>query len=149
MKRYIKEGGHGDRLHRFFAEQALGRELKAEEQVHHISLDIYENFRGNLVICPNQAYHQLLHTRTEAFLACGDPSYRKCYFCKEWCNPINMSQVRRSPISKRPTAGNYFYHKECARERYHENKAKINPRRNLLRRKCTVLLDVEELLSEI
>jgi len=152
MKAYIKEGGHGNHLHRFIAEQALGRSLKEEEQVHHISLDKYDNGHSNLVICPDKKYHSLIHARTLAFLATGNPDDRKCYLCQAWCAPSTMSQVKRRETSARPTAGNYFYHKECALANYYRKKDRINPRRNMLRRKIQAphkILDADKLLSEI
>jgi hypothetical protein len=49
------------------AEKALGKPLPNGAVVHHMNEDPLDNFTPfNLVICPNQAYHLLLHRRTEA-----------------------------------------------------------------------------------
>jgi hypothetical protein len=50
--------------HVFLAEKALGRKLPAKTVVHHMNNNPADNHTPlNLVICPNQAYHMLLHIR--------------------------------------------------------------------------------------
>jgi hypothetical protein len=60
---YIRKQGSKKHLHTLIAEQAIGRELKGEERVHHIDYNRSNNAHTNLVICPNQKYHLLLHAR--------------------------------------------------------------------------------------
>lgn len=50
--------------HIHIAEQALGRKLPAKAVVHHMNEKPADNHTPfNLVICPDQAYHMLLHKR--------------------------------------------------------------------------------------
>lgn len=50
--------------HRFLAEQALGKPLPPEAEVHHMNNDKGDNHTPfNLVICPDRAYHMFLHKR--------------------------------------------------------------------------------------
>ncbi len=50
--------------HRLLAEKALGRPLPPEARIHHMNEDKADNFTPyNLVICPNDEYHKLLHRR--------------------------------------------------------------------------------------
>jgi hypothetical protein len=49
--------------HIYIVEQILGRKLPPGAVVHHVDEDRLNNTPTNLVVCPNQAYHMLLHTR--------------------------------------------------------------------------------------
>lgn len=50
--------------HILLAEKALGRPLPLGAQVHHMNENPLDNFTPfNLIICPDQAYHLLLHKR--------------------------------------------------------------------------------------
>lgn len=72
---------HGIRLHRWLAEQALGKSLPRGVVVHH-----HNGLRvgGTLVICQDPAYHVLLHTRTKIVRAGGNPNTDGwCYACKQ------------------------------------------------------------------
>ena len=89
---YVRHGTGGKliRAHQILAEKALGRQLPKGAQVHHVDENKHNNSPGNLVLCPSDAYHKLLHARQRAMDACGNPNYRKCQFCKEWCDPETM-----------------------------------------------------------
>lgn len=84
------------------AEKAIGKRLPAGARVHHVDGNRLNNEPSNLVICPDDAYHALLHRRQEAMDAAGNPNYRKCQFCKEWDDPANLKVVSLGG-----------YHREC------------------------------------
>jgi hypothetical protein len=44
--------------------------------------------------------------RREATLACVDPTYRRCRFCKQFDDPMNMTGVISGAIRR-------YYHKPC------------------------------------
>jgi len=75
--------GSSVRLHQVLAMKALGRELPKGVEVHHHTAD-------QLVICPDKAYHKLLHQRERALDACGNANWRKCVICKTYDDPVNM-----------------------------------------------------------
>lgn len=70
--------------HREIAERALGKPLPKLAQVHHVDENPSNNESSNLVICPSQSYHRLLHKRMKAYDACGNPDYRKCRYCGKY-----------------------------------------------------------------
>lgn len=84
------------------AEKALGRAIPPCAQVHHWDEVRSNNAPSNLVICENQAYHRLLHSRRRAYEACGNPNAKKCYICKMY----DMATV---------TSKAGYYHRECIR----------------------------------
>lgn len=51
----------GEHVH--VAEQALGKKLPKGAEVHHVNGIKWDNCPTNLVVCPDQAYHKLLHKR--------------------------------------------------------------------------------------
>ena len=77
-------------MHEVIVEKALGRPLKRPEQVHHVDEDKINNSPGNLVVCPDQKYHYLLHLRARAFRESGHYDWRRCSFCKTWDDPAQM-----------------------------------------------------------
>jgi hypothetical protein len=54
--------------HIHVAENALGRPMPHGAVVHHVNENKTDNRPENLVICPNEAYHRLLHVRMKALL---------------------------------------------------------------------------------
>ena len=76
--------------------------------VHHVNEIRSDNWKENLVICQDCAYHKLLHRRARALKACGHANWRKCRFCKKYDDPENLS-----------ISGRTIYHKECVNE-YHK-----------------------------
>lgn len=60
---YIQKDGKKKMEHVAVAEKALGKPLPKGAVVHHVDLNKQNNVGSNLVVCPNQAYHLLLHKR--------------------------------------------------------------------------------------
>jgi hypothetical protein len=59
--------------------------------VHHADGDRSNNSPGNLVVCQDNAYHQLLHKRMRARETCGHADWLKCFVCKEYDDPANLN----------------------------------------------------------
>lgn len=91
--------------HVLVAERALGKPLPPGAQVHHWDRDRSNNAPANLVICPDQAYHRLLHRRMAAMEACSNPNWMLCRFCKRHDDPENLYV---SPN------GVHAYHRACS-----------------------------------
>lgn len=90
--------------HILVAERALGRPLPAGAIVHHVDKNPLNNTPSNLVICPDQRYHMLIHQRMRAIDACGNPGWLRCQFCKQHDDQGNLYV---SP------SGNSIFHRKC------------------------------------
>ena len=110
--RVIHKTGRQVTQSRLIVERVLGRPLAPKTQVHHVSKNKTDNNNNNLVVCLDQAYHKLLHRRTEALEACGNANWRKCQHCQQWDAPFNLVIDRM----------NKSFHRVChntkAREHY-------------------------------
>jgi hypothetical protein len=91
--------------HVLVAERAIGKPLPPGAQVHHWDGDRGNNAPRNLVVCPDQAYHRLIHRRMAAFEACGDPTWMPCRLCKRYDAPGNLYVA--------PNSAN-AYHRTCS-----------------------------------
>lgn len=79
--------GNGEdyHVHRYVAEQAIGRKLKNRESVHHLNYDKSDCRRQNLIVCPDDSYHRLLHARTDVLLDGYHPDVDAyCSGCKTY-----------------------------------------------------------------
>ena len=68
--------------HRIVAELAFGGPLPRTAIIHHHNEDKADNANGNLVICENRAYHNLIHARMRVVKRGGDPdTHQICGDC--------------------------------------------------------------------
>jgi len=86
--------------HVLVAEKAIGRRLPKGAVVHHVNNNKLDNRPENLVICPNNGYHSLIHARANAQNACGNPDFRKCGRCKRYDNPALMNRDGKNSAHK-------------------------------------------------
>lgn len=86
------------------AERALGKPLPKGAIVHHVDGDRQNNEPTKLVVCPDQAYHLLLHARQRAMDACGNPGYRKCMNCGAWDDPKHMQWHKSTTYYHKPAS---------------------------------------------
>ena len=102
---YMMVGRH-TKEHLIVAEKALGKKIPAGAEVHHVNMIRHDNRNKNLVICENRKYHRLLHRRTKALMASGNPNFLKCVYCQTHDHPDNIAITNQS-------RGSRFYHKKC------------------------------------
>lgn len=121
-KNYRQSGRDGLRLgvHVMVAERALGKSLPEGAIVHHVNHIRSDNRNSNLVICPDSAYHHLLHSRERALDGCGHADWLHCWFCKQWSAPEEL--VLRP--DKRQAM-----HRDCIRKQNLEAKERARARR--------------------
>jgi hypothetical protein len=91
------------RAHRLIAEERTGVKIVPPIIVHHVDGDKLNNDPSNLVICPNESYHRMIHRRQRALESCGDANKRSCKFCKEYDDIGNM----------RMDSSRSMYHVKC------------------------------------
>lgn len=103
---YVMVNGVRKMQHVMVAEVAIGKSLPPGAVVHHVDHNRSNNSPSNLVVCPDSAYHALIHQRERAMDACGNPDWRKCHLCKTYDAPENM-KFRKQP------GGGHFVHGAC------------------------------------
>jgi hypothetical protein len=107
---YISKRGNGTFEHRDVAERVLGRALIRPEEVHHVNGDKTDNSATNIVICPDRAYHMLIHQREDALKASGHADWLKCPVCKTYDDPKNLRILERA---KRPGQKRWYHAPRC------------------------------------
>ena len=105
---FIRRNGAVKARARWVVEDVLGKSLPQGAEVHHVDGNPSNDAPTNLVVCPDKGYHRLLHLRTKAYIATGDPTKRMCKFCRQYDEPTNLSKLR----STREVYG----HKNCNNE---------------------------------
>lgn len=102
-----KRGAGMTTEHVLVAERALGRRLPTGAVVHHVDENPRNNVPTNLVICPDQAYHMLLHRRARALDECGHADWRKCNFCGRYDSPESIDTAGNSSAFHRSCRATY------------------------------------------
>jgi hypothetical protein len=101
------QNGRARKLHTIIAEKAFGGPLPAGAVVHHLDENSHNNNPTNLVICPDQAYHMLIHRRARALRESGNANWLRCQFCKRHDDPASITWN---------SASSSGHHKACRSE---------------------------------
>lgn len=107
MWRYHKPFGKPSG-HTTIAETALGRPLAKGQCIHHVDNDGRNNDHSNLVICPSEDYHKLLHFRQIALEKFGDANAKQCRYCHNHDHESNLKSYARKDSHTRR-----YYHPKC------------------------------------
>ena len=111
--RFINDGNNrGFLVHVAIAEKALGRKMPKGVEIHHVDENGLNNDHSNLVICPDRAYHKLLHVRTNALNACGNANWLRCVRCGNYDDPKKMRlyipKDQKSPYAEHAKCANAY-----------------------------------------
>lgn len=97
--------------HVLIVSNALGRPIPPGAEVHHANQVKSDNRPCNLVLCPDRAYHSLLHQRLRALEACGNPNWLPCKYCHKYDAPEALQRVGKAA----PGIG-WWTHRDCRNE---------------------------------
>jgi hypothetical protein len=100
------------------AEKALGRPIPINHPIHHANENRADDTNSNLVICQDVSYHALLHKRTRALKACGNPTWRKCNICKQYDDPQKLHFSHNGTSVYHPKCRNLYNRELKGRRRY-------------------------------
>jgi len=103
--------------HIHVAEKALGKRLPKGAIVHHVDGNPRNNAGSNLVICPSQAYHKLLHNRENSLRETGHLDWRMCHICKKWDAHENLYFRKSRPGQWHRSCSNILRKKRKKKER--------------------------------
>ncbi len=115
--------------HRVVVEDIIGKYLPDHAIVHHLNGNRKHNNPDNLVVCPNDAYHQLIHNRTYSLVFTGSPNNRWCPGCEQFLPLSSFFCTSRKDKNgnKKPKRSGYC--KTCSnianRKSYEKNKQKV------------------------
>ena len=118
--KHVVVDGRQRHVHTILVENILKKPLPIGAIVHHIDGNGHNNSHNNLVVCPSQEYHLLIHKRQRAYKACGNANWIKCDLCKQHDNPDNLRlSVQRggTSLSGRHLACEAKYARDKRRER--------------------------------
>ena len=96
-------------------EKVLGKPLPKGAIIHHADRNNRNDANSNLVVCDGHSYHGLLHSRQRSYDACGNATWRRCTFCKQYDKPENLFLPKKRNGS--------IYHSECV-NKYQRDKRK-------------------------
>jgi hypothetical protein len=111
-----------ERYGRFKIYTILGKKLPGGSVVHHVNENGLDDSNNNLVLCEDASYHRLLHLRTAALKATGNPHARRCRFCKQWDIPGNGDFVHIKRTCKCSIGDGRYHHRSCAAKYARERK---------------------------
>ena len=103
--------------HHMIIERVLGKPIPKGAIPHHVDGDKTNNKNSNLVLCNDRGYHNLIHRRINAYMACGHYDWLKCSCCGKYDDPQNMYVQQKS--GNRTTARHVECHREYMRK-YHK-----------------------------
>jgi HNH endonuclease len=95
-------GEKARRAYLLVVEKALGRKIPPGACVHHIDENPRNDDPSNLLLCPSESYHRLVHMRSRALAECGHAGWLRCEYCKKYDNPINLSIHRGRKTARHP-----------------------------------------------
>jgi len=94
--------------HVLIVEKAIGGTLPKGTHIHHVNGDGTDNRPENLVVCPDAAYHKLLHQRQRALDACGNANWFRCSYCRSY---DDTAHLRAATVLGKVK---FHYHLSCA-----------------------------------